>query len=240
MLQQRSEIPGDAPFTLIDEAPSPARIEAFSDGVFAIIITLLVLDIRVPREAERHGEELTVLLLRQWPVYAAYVLSFLQVGVVWANHHTMFHYLRHSDHVLLFTNLILLLCVAILPFTTALMAEYARADTNDLRVAALLYSAALCLAGTMFSFMWQHAQRAKLVKANVDANRLYALTWHWRLVPLLYGLAFVLAFVTPYLSVSIYILLLIYYALPGPTMVRWTTGQREAWVATRASGGRRR
>ena len=239
MLQHRSELPNDAPFALIDEAPSPTRIEAFSDGVFAIIITLLVLDIRVPREADLHGEELTAALLRQWPVYAAYVLSFLQVGVVWANHHTMFHHLRHSDHVLLFTNLILLLCVAILPFTTALMAEYARSDTNDLRIAALLYSAALCLAGMTFSFMWQHAQRARLVKLNMNANRLYALTWHWRLVPLLYGLAFFLALVTPYLSIGIYILLLIYYALPGPIVVRWTTGQREAWVADHASGDQR-
>ncbi|MGG3810099.1 TMEM175 family protein [Methylorubrum rhodesianum] len=239
MLQHRSELPEVAPLTLTDEAPSPARIEAFSDGVFAIIITLLVLDIRVPREADLHGEELIGALLRQWPVYVAYVLSFLQVGVVWANHHTMFHYLRHSDHVLLFTNLILLLCVAILPFTTALMAEYARSDTNDLRIAALLYSAALCSAGVMFSFMWQHAQRARLVKLNVNTSRLYALTWHWRLVPLFYGLAFVLALVTPYLSVGIYILLLIYYAMPGPTVVRWTTGQREAWVAESASGDQR-
>ncbi|MFK5595633.1 TMEM175 family protein [Methylobacterium sp. HMF5984] len=76
-----------------EEEPSPARIEAFSDGVFAIIITLLVLDLRVPREDALGGQSLDAALMRQWPLYAAYVLSFLQVGVVWANHHTMFHYM---------------------------------------------------------------------------------------------------------------------------------------------------
>src|SRR3954451_20938284 len=131
----------------LEEEPSPARIEAFSDGVFSIVITLLVLDLRVPREAGLDSHSLGAALIRQWPLYLAYVLSFLQVGVVWCNHHTMFHYIRRSDHFMLVCNLLLLLCVAVLPFTTALLSEYARANESDLQVAALIYSAVLGIAG---------------------------------------------------------------------------------------------
>lgn len=106
------------------ETPSPARVEAFSDGVFAIIITLLVLDLHVPRRDELDNHSLAAVLLEQWPLYLSYALSFLQVGVVWINHHTMFHYIQRSDHVLLFHNLMLLLCTALVPFTTAIFAEY--------------------------------------------------------------------------------------------------------------------
>ena len=228
MDQRRTAAPsshsdGIPPF---EETPSPARLEGFSDGVFAIIITLLVLDIRVPREATLHGEPLDAALLKQWPVYVAYVLSFLQVGVVWANHHTMFHHIRRSDHVLLVCNLLLLLCVAVLPFTTALLAEYARAGEAELRLAALIYSAALAGAGIFFSAIWQHALRAGLVDARADPHRLYALGWHWQLVPLFYGAAFGLAYVDPYLTVGMYMLLLIYYALPGPSVVQWMRMRR--------------
>jgi uncharacterized membrane protein len=213
-----------------EEEPSPARIEAFSDAVFAIIITLLVLDVRVPREATLESQSLGAALMRQWPLYVAYILSFLQVGVVWSNHHTMFHYIRRSDHVLLVLNLLLLLCVAVLPFTTAMLAEYARAGHAERQLAAMVYSAALCAAGIFFSAMWQHALRAGLVSPHADPHRLQALRFHWMLVPLLYGLAFVLAWVDPRLSIAIYIVLLLYYALPGPSVVRWTTrrGARQA------------
>lgn len=219
---------GQPPF---EQTPSPARVEAFSDGVFAIIITLLVLDIRVPREATLHGEPLVEALLRQWPVYVAYALSFLQVGVVWANHHTMFHHIRRSDHVLLVYNLLLLMCVALLPFTSALLAEYARGSDDDLRLSALVYSAALGGAGFFFSAIWHHAQRAGLVDHRSNPHRLHALGWHWRFFPVFYGVAFAFAFVDPRFSVAMYMLLLIYYALPGPAVVRWMRRRRERRTA---------
>jgi uncharacterized membrane protein len=209
-----------------DEMPSPARLEAFSDAVFAIIITLLVLDLRVPREDVLRGEPLIAVLLHQWPVYVAYVLSFLQVGVVWCNHHTMFHYIRRSDHFMLVCNLLLLLCVAVLPFTTALLSEYARANESDLQVAALIYSAVLGIAGIFFSAMWRHALHAGLLKPHADPHRLHTLELHWLLVPLFYGVAFGLAFVDPSLSVAMYVLLLLYYALPGPAVIRWMIARR--------------
>src|SRR5215211_1586279 len=101
---------------------SPGRLEAFSDGVFAIAITLLVLDIHVP--TPQPGANLADELGAQWPSYAAYVVSFLTIGIIWINHHAMFRRAREVDHGIMTLNLLLLLCVGVLPFTTALMAAY--------------------------------------------------------------------------------------------------------------------
>src|ERR1700759_1438633 len=99
---------------------SPSRLEAFSDGVFAIAITLLVLDLGVPEPGSGSlGHE----LLAQWPSYASYVISFLTIGIIWINHHAAFGRLRVVDHSILIWNLALLMTVSVLPFTTRLMAE---------------------------------------------------------------------------------------------------------------------
>ena len=207
------------------EMPSPGRMEAFSDGVFSIIVTLLVLDLRVPRTTALGGASLGYALAQQWPMYAAFVLSFLQVGVVWANHHTMFHYIHRTDHKLLVYNLLLLLCAAVLPFTTAVLSEYIRGDPAQRRLAAQVYSGALMATGVMFNVVWQHALHANLVHPHADEHRLYALRRHWLLVPVLYAIAFVLAFVDVTVSIAMYVVLLFYYALPGPTVLRWATAR---------------
>jgi uncharacterized membrane protein len=205
-------------------------MEAFSDAVFAIIITLLVLDLRVPRATALHGESLGAALLDQWPAYVAFTLSFLQVGVVWANHHTMFHYIHGTDHKLLVYNLLLLLGVAVLPFTTALLSEYIRGTEEQRRLVAQIYSGALMAVGVAFNAIWQHALNASLVHPNADPHRLYALRRHWLLVPVLYAAAFALAFVNVDVSVAMYGVLLFYYALPGPIVLRRVT----AWQAHKA------
>jgi uncharacterized membrane protein len=201
-------------------------MEAFSDGVFAIIITLLVLDLRVPRLTALHGT-LGAALLDQWPTYVAFTLSFLQVGVVWSNHHTMFHYIFRTDHKLLAYNLLLLMTVALLPFTTAVLSEYIRGDDAQRRLAAQIYSGALMAVGVAFNAIWQHALNAHLVHPHSDQHRLYALRRHWLLIPVLYAAAFALAFLNVYVSVTMYIVLLLYYALPGPFVLRRVT----AWQA---------
>ena len=100
------------------------RLEAFSDGVIAVAITLLVLNIDVPHL--KPGETLAHGLLDQWPSYAAYVTSFLTIGIIWINHHVMVGRLREADHAISFLNLLLLMSIAILPFATNLMAAYLR------------------------------------------------------------------------------------------------------------------
>ncbi|HEV7990486.1 MAG TPA: TMEM175 family protein [Gemmatimonadaceae bacterium] len=219
-----------------DEEPTPARIEAFSDGVFSIIITLLALDLRVPRDGAHRSAPLVDVLLEQWPMYLAFIASFLQVGVVWANHHAMFHYIRRTDHRMLVYNLLLLMAVAVLPFTSALLAEHVRGSRSDLRVAAVVYSGMLGICGVFFNAVWQHALDAGLVKPQADPHRLYALRRHWLLIPVFYAIALVFALLSPRVSLGIYLLLLFYYALPGPIVIRRLTAHRRM-LAHRAGAG---
>src|SRR3954470_17218264 len=94
------------------------RLEAFSDGVFAIAITLLVLDLTVPSTAEAHEIGLGAALAAEWPTYFAYLVSFLVIGVIWINHHTMFTLVSRVDRRVLFVNLSLLLTISVIPFPT--------------------------------------------------------------------------------------------------------------------------
>src|SRR5258706_2511001 len=102
-----------------------ARLEPFSDGVFSIAITLLILEIKVPSTAEIAGSGgLWTALAGRWPSYVGYLLSFLIIGIMWANHHALFAYIRRVDRRFIFANLLLLLTLGFLPFPTALLAEH--------------------------------------------------------------------------------------------------------------------
>jgi uncharacterized membrane protein len=114
---------------------STNRMEAFSDGVFAIAITLLVLEIHVPEPGA--GQSLGRELLAQWPSYAAFVVSFLTIGIIWINHHAMVRRLRVTDHSILIWNLLLLMTVSALPFTTALMSAYLKQGQGESLAAAV-------------------------------------------------------------------------------------------------------
>ena len=130
------------------------RLEAFSDGVFAIAITLLVIDIRPPEIHE--GEQLAHALWAQWPSYVAYLVSFLTIGVIWLNHHRIFEQVARVDGPLLLLNLNLLLWTALIPFPTAVVAEHLGAAGEAARTAAALYSGVLLLMGLAFGalFAW--------------------------------------------------------------------------------------
>jgi TMEM175 potassium channel family protein len=121
---------------------SIGRLEAFSDGVFAVAITLLVLDLKVPSTVAG-GPSLAHELARQWPSYAAYVVSFLTIGIIWINHHAMIRRLRAVDHPIMTLNLLLLLCVAVLPYVTSLMAAYLKVPRGQ-HLSAAIYSGPFC------------------------------------------------------------------------------------------------
>src|ERR1700749_84278 len=124
------------------------RRESFSDGVIAVATTLLVLDIKGP--PQHIGESLLHALLRDWPHYAAYVVSFLTIGIIWINHHAMISRLARADHSILILNLLLLMSIVLLPFTTELMAAYLRASGGE-SLAAGIYSGSLLLMSLLFS-----------------------------------------------------------------------------------------
>ena len=129
-------------------ASETARIEAFSDGVFAIAVTLLILEVKIPAVGAPH---LRVQLLQQWPQYVAFVLSFAFIGIMWINHHRLFNYIRHADNNLLVLNLVLLLGVTIVPFPTAVLAT--RLGTPDQRTAAMLYNGTYVFIAICFNFL---------------------------------------------------------------------------------------
>ena len=195
-------------------ASETARIEAFSDGVFAIAITLLVLDLKVPREL---GQErmLDQALLAQWPAYIAFLTSFLTILIMWVNHHRMFTLIGRADDRLLFYNGLLLLGVTIVPFPTSLVAEYMRHDGQ--RTAALIYNATFILLAICFNLLWRTAAvEDRLLHPHADPVAVQRIFDSYRYGPVWYIVAFGLAFVSVTLSIALNLALAMYYALPGP------------------------
>jgi uncharacterized membrane protein len=192
---------------------SPNRLEAFSDGVFAIAITLLVLDISVPSpdSAGSLGEELAA----QWPSYAAYVVSFLTIGIIWINHHAMFRRLRAVDHGIMTSNLLLLLCVGALPFTTALMAAYLKESQGE-HLAAGICSASFLVMSLVFAATNRHILFAKahLLEEKVDERRRRQILVRGVSGTVPYLIATALAAITPYVTLAICAAVAVFYAMP--------------------------
>lgn len=189
-------------------------MEAFSDGVFAIAITLLVLEIQVP--APGSGESLGHELLAQWPSYAAFVVSFLTIGIIWINHHAMVRRLRVTDHSILTWNLLLLMTVSALPFTTALMAAYLKQGQGE-SLAAAVYSGSFLLMSLVFSGMNRHIlfERVDFLEEELDEN-VRRLTLKRGVVGLIpYAIATAMAPITPYLTLGICAAIAVFYASPA-------------------------
>ncbi len=184
------------------------RVEAFSDGVFAVAITLLALNLAVAGPG--HGPLLRQ-LAHQWPAFASYVVSFFMIGIVWVNHHSLFRQFSHVDRMLLFANLLLLLFVVAIPFATATLADYLLSGGQDARVAGALY--ALVLEGMALSFtvMFAHAVRSGLLKVSIPREDWRAVILRFGVGLLVYLVAFALAFVWAPLVLIVAGLTALYY-----------------------------
>jgi len=132
---------------------SRGRLEAFSDGVIAIAITLLVLDLRVPLRDNLAGESLAHALRREWPSFAAFAVSFTIIGIMWVNHHALLAQIPTIDRKLVLANLFLLGVIAALPFSTALFAAYVRDPGTDGHIAAAIYSGTMFLSAVGFTML---------------------------------------------------------------------------------------
>jgi TMEM175 potassium channel family protein len=191
---------------------SPNRLEAFSDGVFAIAITLLVLDIHVP---DPSSGDLARELGAQWPSYVAYAVSFLTIGVIWINHHAMLRRIKSVDHEILVLNLLLLLCVGLLPFTTALMAAYLKESQGE-ALAAAIYAGSFLLMSVVFAAMNRTIlfRKDHLLADPIDAAGRRTIITRGVAGLLPYLAATILAVVSPYLSLAICGAVAAFYALP--------------------------
>ena len=190
------------------------RTEAFSDGVFAIAITLLIIEIGVPQV--EGSESLPEALARLWPSYFGYMLSFVTIGIMWANHHGMFKDIERVDHTLIVLNLLLLMSIAFLPFPTAVLAEYLQEEDFKL-TATLAYGTTVTVIAVFFNVMWLYASSGRrLIDEHVSDARVRSRTLRYLPGPLLYGVTIPLAFVSVWISLGIYSALALLYLLPTP------------------------
>jgi uncharacterized membrane protein len=191
-----------------EDKAETGRVEAFSDGVFAIAVTLLVLELKTPDDKQGlwHG------LVHEWPSFAAYLTSFFIIGIMWVNHHSMFRQIVRSDRVLLFLNLLLLLWTSLLPFPTSLVSRHLGHSGGDASVAEAVYSANLTLAAIAFSLIWAHAVRGgRLIAAPMPPRDERLAIARFSVGTFLYAATIGLAFVSAIAALAVQFALALYY-----------------------------
>jgi len=191
-----------------------SRTEAFSDGVMAIAITLLVLDLAVPTRDQlaKSHQSLAQALGQLWPNFFAFVVSFMVIGIMWVNHHAMFSMVRAVDRQILFANLFLLLIVSAVPFPTRLLAAYLTEGGADAHVAAAVYSLTMVAVSVAFITLWLAVtRRADLLMPGVDraAARRSVIGFGAGLGA--YSVTVVIAFISAPLTLLVHFGLAVYY-----------------------------
>ena len=185
-----------------------SRIEAFSDGVFAIAITLLILDVHVPSVGQGN---LGAALTRQWPTYIAYLISFAFIGIMWVNHHRLFNHIRRSDNGLMFLNLLLLLGVSVVPFPTALLAAHYYSSGRT--VAAAIFNGTYVGIAILFNVLWHHAVRRGLLD-SATRDSAGAISRQYAAGPISYLACFGLTWINVPASLVLNIVLALFFAIP--------------------------
>jgi len=190
-----------------------ARVEAFSDGVFAIAITLLILEIKVPHEA---GHDLWRRLLGQWPSYFAFVTSFATIGIMWMNHHRMFNLVARIDPMLMILNGCLLLGVTFVPYPTAVVADYLGRD--GAKAAAAFMAITYILIAIAFNLLWRYVsspqRKPRLLRVPPEDAQVQAIRAAYRLGPLYYAVTLLAALWDAQMSVGLNLALAVYWAKP--------------------------
>lgn len=189
-----------------DEGRGLGRILALSDGVFAIALTLLVLNIEVPEIPEDLvAEELPGELLDLWPKFLSYLLSFVVILFYWMAHHSIFGVIRDSDKVLMWLNSLFLLCVAFLPFPTALLGEY-----GDQQLVVVIYAGSLAITRLLLSSVWWYVSgRPHLANIDVDPSTMRAFSIRAWAIPLIFLVSIAISFFSVTAAVYSWLLLVI-------------------------------
>jgi TMEM175 potassium channel family protein len=186
-----------------------SRVEAFSDGVFAIAITLLILAVGI--EQSLAGGNLRHQLLHLWPAYIAYAVSFLTVGIMWVNHHQIFRHFERVDRPLLLLNILLLMCISFTPFPTRVVADHAKSGA-DRQAAAVLYGLTMTFTAIFFFAVWIYGSR-RLLRADTDMREVSGITRSYLPGAPTYALATAVAFVSSVASLIIFGVIAIFYAI---------------------------
>jgi uncharacterized membrane protein len=191
------------------------RLEAFSDGVFAVAITLLVLNIKMPPDNLLDDRNLGLALLGQWPMLLAFVTSFATIGIMWINHHRLFNHIKRTNNTLLVLNLLLLLVIIFIPFPTALVAQQ-YAVHPEMHVATAVYTGTNVIMAVCFNRLWHYASyHNRLLSKNADPRAVRAISRQYLFGPLLYLIAFGLTWVYAPASIIFTLILALFFAVPG-------------------------
>jgi len=193
---------------------STSRLEAFADGVFAIAATLLILNVQTS------GSPLGQALLNIWPSYVAYAVSFISIGIIWVNHHTVMNQIAHVDRRFLLLSLLFLMLIAFIPFPTRLLAEHIVAPEGA-EAAALSYGATLTLTAILFNAIWRYAaHNRRLLKPNADARVVEGINRSYLPGPFIYFGATLVAFINPLASAGLYAAIAAFYVLESSLFSR--------------------
>jgi uncharacterized membrane protein len=209
---------------LLNDEGETTRLLTFCDGVFAIAITLLVLNLQTP--TPKPGADLVRQLLDQWPKYISYVASFLLIGIFWINHHRVCRQIKRADRLLLTVNLLFLMCLAVLPFPTAILGQFI--NQPEKHTAALIYGGTVFVTMVMFDLVWNSAERHDLIDNSIDPQVRQGMERSYLLGTLIYLFAVALSLVSVELSLVLYILIPALYI---------TTPPFEHLLAGKPSGG---
>ncbi len=187
------------------------RLGAFSDGVFAIAATLLVLEIHAPTLT---ASGFWVRLGSEWPAFVAYAVSFITIGIAWVNHHAMLESLAGADRNVLFLNLVLLLAIGFVPFPTGLLATAFRDGTAE-RQTCLLYAATWLFASSVFTALWWYlATRTPYLLKEGASFGMARLHRSWT-GPALYGLAMIASLIRPQAALALFAVIAVWFIHPG-------------------------
>jgi uncharacterized membrane protein len=193
------------------------RIEAFSDGVFAIAITLLVLTIPQPHDYRDLGSSLT----DQWPAYAAYLVSFAVIGIMWLNHHTIFGHFERVDRNLVYLNLVLLATIVFVPYPTGVFGQALQRGESE-RVAAVFYSVVMTINACAWAALWLYGStNRRLLGPQFPEEQRRRATVLFDIGPVLYVLTIVIALINAYVCLALHGALAVYYALDP--LARWVS-----------------
>ena len=198
---------------------SSGRLETFADGVFAIAATLLILN--VDSHIRSETVSLSKDLLEGWSAYAAYVLSFTTIGIIWVNHHTVMSQIERVDRVFLFVTVGFLMCVAFIPFPTRLLAEYVTDGFHNARAATITFGITLTFTAAFFNALWLYASRSRrLIAEEADEELVRGITKSFRPGVPIYVLATLVGIVNPTASFILFTIIAAFYVVESSVFGR--------------------
>lgn len=207
------------------EHPSLQRIGGFSDGVYAFAVTLLILGIRIPHPSDPDAANgLLTLLTQQWRSYVAYVISFMLIGITWANHRVMFTKFARANQTLVLLNLVhLMVGAAFIPIPTAVLGSWiGSSDYHDQVVAAVFYGASAVVGGTSFSLLWWYGAywaRLTIPELTPDHRRAHTIAWGIS-IPVM-AILTAIAFLSPSFAFVGYLIVIAAYLFPMAGVIAW-------------------